>query len=121
VNVYLAQCTGVPGVTAKTFRTWAGSLAAFAAARAAREKLSVRGMAEAAAARLHNTPAISRSAYIHPALLELAALPAADRIELLRGLPPSGPRRLQADERHLLSLLRTSDTTMSAREAGFSK
>ena len=110
VNAYLAERTGVPGVTAKTFRTWAGSLAAFAAARAAREKLSIRVMADAAAARLHNTPAISRSAYIHPAVLELAALPAADRIEMLRSLPPSGPRRLQADERRLLSFLRNSDT-----------
>ncbi len=102
VNAYLADRTGVQGVTAKTFRTWAGTLAAFDAARAAKHRLAVRVMAEAAAARLHNTPAISRSAYIHPAVLELATLNTAERTARLQALRPAGPARLLADERRLL-------------------
>jgi DNA topoisomerase-1 len=108
VNAYLSERTRVEGVTAKTFRTWAGSLAAFDAARGARAALSIRTMAEAAAARLHNTPAISRASYIHPAVLELAALPAAERIEALRAAPAAGPRRLQANERRLLGFLQAA-------------
>lgn len=107
VNAYLAARTGVDGVTAKTFRTWAGTLAAFAAARATPGRLSVRTMAEAAAQRLHNTPAISRSAYIHPAVLELATLDPEARAERL-ALAPVGSARLLADERRLLALLQSA-------------
>ena len=105
VNAYLAERTGVQGATAKSFRTWAGSLAAFTAARSADGRLSIRAMAEAAAARLHNTPAISRSAYVHPAVLELVTLEAGERRAFLRGLPLAGPSRLRRDERRLLGLL----------------
>jgi DNA topoisomerase-1 len=105
VNAYLAKRTGLEGVSAKTFRTWAGTMAAFQAARRAQGKLGIRGLSEAAAAALHNTPAIARSSYIHPAVLDLAGLPPEDRRELLAGLRPVGPARLQADERRLLRLL----------------
>jgi DNA topoisomerase-1 len=105
VNLYLAERSGVEGVSAKTFRTWAGTLAAFAAARAATGRLAVRAMAEAAAERLHNTPAIARSAYIHPSVLGLAALDPGARQERLRGLAPAGPVRLRADERRLIGFL----------------
>jgi DNA topoisomerase-1 len=106
VNAYLAERTGLEGVSAKTFRTWAGTMAAFQAARRAKGKLGIRGLSEAAAAALHNTPAIARSSYIHPAVLDLAGLPPEERRELLFGLRPAGPSRLQADERRLLRLLR---------------
>ena len=109
VNAYIAEATGLNFVTAKTFRTWAGSVAAFAVARKERGRLTVRAMAEAAAARLHNTPAISRSAYIHPAVLDLATLERDERIRVLRAIRPSGPARLRADERRLLGLLRRVD------------
>jgi DNA topoisomerase-1 len=105
VNLYLADRTGVEGATAKTFRTWAGTLAAFGAARRATGRLGVRAMAEAAAERLHNTPAIARSAYIHPAVLALAELDPEERKERLLRLEPAGPLRLRADERRLLGLL----------------
>lgn len=110
VNRYLAERSGVQGVTAKTFRTWAGSVAALAAARAAKGRLAVRSMAEAAAERLHNTPAIARSAYIHPAVLELAALDSDARRDRLAALGPAGPHRLRADERRLIGLLETAGT-----------
>jgi DNA topoisomerase-1 len=107
VNLYLAERAGLDAVTAKTFRTWAGTMAAFAVARAAPGRLAIRTMAEAAAERLHNTPAISRSAYIHPAVLGLAELDPDLRLRRLRELAPSGPLRLRADERRLIGLLET--------------
>jgi DNA topoisomerase I len=108
VNAYLAARTGVPGATAKTFRSWAGSLAAFEAARRARGRLGVRTMAEAAAARLYNTPAIARSAYIHPAVLGLAEMAPDERLALMHAARPAGPARLRADERRLLGLLQAT-------------
>jgi DNA topoisomerase I len=105
VNAYIGEATGLEGATAKTFRTWAGSLAAFEAARREPGRLTVRAMAEAAAARLHNTPAISRSSYVHPAVLDLASLGREERLGLLAVLQPTGPARLRADERRLIGLL----------------
>lgn len=105
VNQYLASRTGVPGATAKTFRTWAGTLAAFTVARKAHGHLSVKSMAEAAALRLQNTPAISRSAYIHPSVLDLAALDEKERTDLLSAVRLGGPLRLRRDERRLLGFL----------------
>ncbi len=57
--------------TAKTFRTWNGSHAAL---RTLLEDpdASVMDCAKAASERLHNTPAIARSGYIHPDVLGLA-------------------------------------------------
>jgi DNA topoisomerase-1 len=108
LNTYLAERTGVTGVSGKTFRTWAGTLAAFETAERARGRLAVRTMTEAAAARLYNTPAIARSSYIHPVVLGLAEMPAEDRLALIRGLRPAGPVRLRANERRLLGLLETA-------------
>jgi DNA topoisomerase-1 len=74
LNAYLAEISGIP-ISAKTFRTWAGSLAAFGVARetiAGGGRPTVKQMSEAAAEALHNTPAISRSSYIHPAIIALA-------------------------------------------------
>jgi DNA topoisomerase I len=106
VNAYLAEATGVPGVTAKTFRTWAGTRAAFAAARAAGEgRLTLRMLCEAAAGELMNTPAICRSSYIHPRVLDLGGLKPVERCALLGSITPEGPRALRAEERRLLGYL----------------
>ncbi len=73
-NRYLADICGAP-ISAKTFRTWAGSVAAYAAARQAlREgrRPTVKGMCQAAADALHNTPAVCRKSYVHPAILALS-------------------------------------------------
>ena len=75
LNLYLGEISGLP-ISAKTFRTWAGSLAAFTSARNAIEKQvrpTVKEMSEASAEVLHNTPAISRSSYIHPLIIDLAS------------------------------------------------
>ncbi|HBM60504.1 MAG TPA: DNA topoisomerase, partial [Citreicella sp.] len=55
---------------AKTFRTWTGTVAALDAALRP-GPASIKAMAEAAAERLHNTPAIARKSYIHPEVIAL--------------------------------------------------
>jgi len=102
LNAYLADISGI-AISAKTFRTWAGSLAAFGAARYAiseGRRPTVKEMSEAAAEVLHNTPAISRSSYIHPAITALSAkdeTPEEGSSEPLRGL--------RADENRMLNFL----------------
>ena len=105
VNSYLAEVSGIAGISAKTFRNWGGSLAAFEAASAAADKLTVKMMAEAAADRLANTPAISRSSYIHPSILNLAALETDQRLALLDGLAPLDQPGLHQAERRMLAFL----------------
>lgn len=73
--------------TPKTFRTWNGTHAAFCAAA---RKPTIGAMAEAAAARLHNTPAIARDSYIHPKVIALAKAEQKARIE---AETPDGYRR----------------------------
>jgi DNA topoisomerase-1 len=75
VNAYLAAITGAD-ITAKDFRTFAGTvLAASALARfkpvesAAEAKVNVRAAIEEVAERLGNTPAICRKCYVHPEIV----------------------------------------------------
>lgn len=98
VNEWLANVTGTEGLTAKTFRTWNGSVAALTAARTS-DRVTIKAMAEAAAERLANTPTIARTSYIHPSVIALSADPAP--LEL----PPPEVRGLREDERRLLRLL----------------
>jgi len=109
VNSYLAEVTGLPAVTAKTFRTWNGSLAAFRTAMAAEERLTVKMLAEAAAQTLFNTPAVCKSSYIHPAILGIAALPLAERRALSDRLIPLADSALRLDERRMLAFLHRHD------------
>ncbi len=75
INEYLREATG-EHFTAKDFRTWAGTLAAakalsgFPAPTTEREaKKTVTLCVKATAGLLGNTPAVCRSAYIHPEVL----------------------------------------------------
>ncbi|KIN70502.1 DNA topoisomerase [Sulfitobacter noctilucae] len=70
LNNYIADAAGVEGITAKTFRTWKGTLAAYEIAEAG--DATIKAMAEAAAQTLSNTPTIARNSYIHPAVIDLA-------------------------------------------------
>jgi DNA topoisomerase-1 len=70
LNAYLAEAANDEEVTAKTFRTWAGTVAAFSCAEAG--GASIKDMAKAAAERLHNTPTVARNSYIHPAVIDLS-------------------------------------------------
>lgn len=75
VNAYLREVTG-KDVTAKDFRTWAGTVLAAIALReagnldgAAKSKKRLRAAIERVAAQLGNTPAVCRKCYIHPEVL----------------------------------------------------
>lgn len=105
VNARIAEATGLPGATAKTFRTWGGTLAAFEAALAAEGRLTARALAEAASDRLANTPAIARASYIHPRVLALAEVEPADRAALLAALTPAEAPGLRGAEGRLLTFL----------------
>ena len=76
VNDYLAEITG-EGYTAKDFRTWAGTVLAHKALHAlervdseAAAKRNVVEAIEQVAEHLGNTPAVSRSSYVHPAVID---------------------------------------------------
>lgn len=96
LNTYLGEAAGDDNVTAKTFRTWAGTLAAFEAAEIG--NASIKALAEAAAKRLHNTPTVARNSYIHPAVIDLSGQPEVS----VKPMVKSG---LFAAEQRLLGLL----------------
>lgn len=75
VNAYLRDITGLP-VSAKDFRTWAGTVMAAMALREfdkvdsqAAAKANIRAAIEAVAQRLGNTATICRKCYVHPEIL----------------------------------------------------
>jgi DNA topoisomerase-1 len=75
VNAYLKEITG-RDITAKDFRTWAGTVLAALALREfeavdtqASQKKNIRAAIERVSARLGNTPTICRKCYVHPEVL----------------------------------------------------
>jgi DNA topoisomerase I len=75
VNAYLKEITG-RDITAKDFRTWAGTVLAAMALNelesfdgAAQAKRNLRTAIEKVSARLGNTPTICRKCYVHPEVL----------------------------------------------------
>jgi DNA topoisomerase-1 len=79
VNAYLRDAAE-DDVTAKDFRTWAGTVLAFrelaalpAAASEAEAKRAIVGAIRNVATRLGNTPAVCRRSYVHPGVLEAFA------------------------------------------------
>jgi DNA topoisomerase-1 len=75
INAYLKEITGRE-VTAKDFRTWAGTVLAALALQEfetfdseAKAKKNLRAAIEKVAARLGNTPTICRKCYVHPEVL----------------------------------------------------
>jgi len=113
VNEYLREITG-SRFTAKDFRTWWGSVVAFATAAEALEdsdeqdgtKLA-RAAVAATAERLGNTKAVSRSSYIHPAIL--ATVESGEFPELLKKvkakLRDKSHRELTQEEARLVCAL----------------
>lgn len=98
LNAYLAETAGVERITAKTFRTWAGTLAAFRLVESGKAN-SIKSMARAAADRLNNTEAVARNSYIHPDVINLAGMETLD-------LPkPASLPGLAAGEGALLAFL----------------
>jgi DNA topoisomerase I len=114
VNDYLREISGTD-ITAKDFRTWAGTVLAYRALRALApgtdDRTSRKNVVEAVrftSDRLGNTPAVARRSYVHPAILESymegsiggALLEAAeDQTD-----PPSVPD--PREEREVVALLR---------------
>jgi DNA topoisomerase-1 len=77
VNDYLRAVSGGAEVTAKDFRTWAGTNMVAAALAMGAEpesvkagKLRIIAAIDDAAARLGNTRAVCRASYVHPAVLD---------------------------------------------------
>jgi DNA topoisomerase-1 len=76
VNEYLREATG-EDFTAKTFRTWAGTVLAACALQEigpfrsqAHAKRNVTSAVKAVASVLRNTPAVCRNSYVHPAVVD---------------------------------------------------
>jgi DNA topoisomerase I len=107
LNGYLSRITGL-AITAKTFRTWAGSVAAFSIARAliaSGNKPTIKEMSEAAAETLSNTAAVCRSSYIHPAIIELSETnPPVSTSWFSRSFPVR--RNFRVNEEYLLRFLK---------------
>ncbi|MEJ5989862.1 DNA topoisomerase IB [Ramlibacter sp. PS3R-8] len=75
VNAYLKEITGAD-ITAKDFRTWAGTVMAALALREfeafdtkAAQKKNLKAAIERVSSRLGNTPTICRKCYVHPEVL----------------------------------------------------
>ncbi len=75
VNAYLKEITG-RDITAKDFRTWAGTVMAALALQEfeefdtqATQKKNIKAAIERVSARLGNTPTICRKCYVHPEVL----------------------------------------------------
>jgi len=113
VNRYLAEIA--PGVTAKDFRTWAGTVLAYRALRALgkgstdREKQrNVTAAIRETAENLGNTAAVARQAYVHPAVVD-AYLDGKIRTALVRAAEDADqpPGATEPDEeRAVVALLR---------------
>jgi DNA topoisomerase-1 len=113
VNAYLREITG-RDITAKDFRTWAGTMLAACELRALgpapsqrQAKQNILRAVDVVAERLGNTRAVCRKYYIHPALQEAylrgqtARLPEGARRVRQRRAPPA----LRRDEIAVLQLL----------------
>jgi DNA topoisomerase I len=114
VNDYLREITG-KDITAKDFRTWAGTVLAAMALNelesfdsAAQAKRNLRAAIEKVSARLGNTPTICRKCYVHPEVLNsymdgnlVLELKSKAESELRSGLDS-----LKPEEAAVLALLR---------------
>ena len=122
VNAYLREAAGRE-VTAKDFRTWAGTMHAAAALRALgaaptkkEAERNIKAAVDRTAALLGNTRSVCRKYYIHPALLEAylegSVLP-PEQSGGWRERQMSGPT-LRHHEREVLAFLRARLETAGA-------
>jgi DNA topoisomerase I len=103
VNEYLRRVAG-PGITAKDFRTWAGTMLAAQAlrgigpARLVKDKrANIVKAVDQVAERLGNTRAVCRKYYIHPVILEAYGRGAVVPLAGPRGKRQSSSRRSLRD------------------------
>ena len=111
VNAYLREITG-QDITAKDFRTWAGTVLAALALKEfesvdtqAAAKKNVRAAIETVASRLGNTPTICRKCYIHPEVVNSY---------LDGGLVPDVQQEIAAELREELSGLQPEEAAVLA-------
>jgi DNA topoisomerase-1 len=110
VNGYLREIAG-PDVSAKDFRTWAGTVLAVLALSAigpfetkTQSKMNLRRAFEAVGSKLGNTPTICRTCYVHPEVVTCyleGALPKVQADKRTR----AGSSGLPREERAVLRLL----------------
>jgi len=110
VNAYLREITG-QDVTAKDFRTWAGTVLAALAleqlerfASAAQAKRNLRAAIERVATRLGNTSTICRKCYVHPIVLD--SYLAGSLVLKIEPAPADALAGLQPEEAAVLAMLR---------------
>lgn len=104
VNEYIKAATG-GDFTAKHFRTWGASVIAFEQLleKAEHARISVKTVIEPVAEALGNTEAMSRKAYVHPALIEAVKSDARDPLDGMER--PPARTRLSSAEVGLLEYL----------------
>jgi DNA topoisomerase-1 len=116
VNAYLKELTG-EDITAKDFRTWAGTVLAATALRAqggfeslAQAKRKMRAAIGEVAAQLGNTPAVCRKCYVHPDVIAAyldGSLTLAMQAEVDGRSRKEQRAGLNSDETAVLALLHT--------------
>lgn len=122
VNDYIRAAAGDDTVSAKDFRTWAGTVLAHRSLQAAPRvetgadaRRNVVAAVEATAEQLGNTPAVARASYVHPEVVDSYLLTGTNsagrgnpdgRRQPGRRRPPAGPPS-PAEERAVLALLRS--------------
>ena len=111
VNCYIRDVTGTE-FTAKNFRTWAASVAAFEALASAEVDLSLKAMLEPVVARLGNTHAIARKSYVHPSLIALVKQGQSTFRKALR--LPRAKRYLSREECGLIAFLEAGTPATAA-------
>ena len=127
INAYLRKITGKE-ITAKDFRTWAGTMLAATALRdlgpskSKREaKSNIVRTIDQVAKRLGNTRAVCRKYYVHPAVID-----AYMKGIVMPGAPTSPQRRrkrasaaLRREEKAVLEFLRTEEKGRKKRKSEF--
>ena len=113
INAYIKAATG-GDFTAKDFRTWGASVIAYRTLVEAGERIiSLTAMLAPVAEALGNTPAIARTSYVHPALIDLAR--SGEPVGTVR--LPRATRYASPAERGLLGFLDASGTERSGTAA----
>ena len=111
VNDYIKAATGTD-FTAKNFRTWAASVAAFEALASAEADLSLKVMLAPVVERLGNTPAIARKSYVHPSLIDLVKKGQSAFRQALK--LPRSKQHLSRTERGLIAFLEALPPAVAA-------
>ncbi|MDB5667508.1 MAG: topoisomerase [Alphaproteobacteria bacterium] len=115
VNAYIKNAMG-DDFSAKHFRTWGASAIFFDQLCAARGRIGLKTALEPVAAKLGNTPAMSRKAYVHPALIDAVKSNPDDPLAGLQ-CPRSGKYLSRAERGLLLFLERAAGAEETVAQA----